>query len=210
MLDMSQTIAPKSDQLNADDLIGGDRTIIITKVTGCEDPQQPVSVYYEGSNKPYKPCKSMRRVMVQAWGKLAAQYAGRSMTLFRDPEVMFGGMKVGGIRISHMSHITSPVSMPLTASKTKRAMYTVKVLQVLAAQKPNRTITEAVQYFGDALSVTELGARWKEVSQDWALYNADEQSQLTAAKDARKAALTAPPVETAPAFDDEPIIELED
>ena len=67
MVDMSQFVAPKSDQLNADDLIAGPRTIRIRGVRGTENPEQPVSVYFEGDDgKPYKPCKSMRRVMIAA------------------------------------------------------------------------------------------------------------------------------------------------
>lgn len=130
-MDMSQTIAPKSDQTNADDLIAGPRTITVTRVTGCPDtPEQPVAIFYAGDgNKPFKPCKSMRRVLVAAWGADASQYVGRSLTLYRDPEVMFGGMKVGGIRISHMSHLDRDMTMALTASKAQRKPYTVRVLK---------------------------------------------------------------------------------
>jgi hypothetical protein len=131
MSNLMQAIAPKSDQLNADDLIGTEKTITITEVRVQDaGADQPVSIFYEGDNgKPYKPCKSMARVMVTAWGSDSAKYAGRSMTLFRDPNVTFGGMKVGGIRISHMSHIDRDLVMALTHSKGKRAMYTVKPLR---------------------------------------------------------------------------------
>ena len=131
MTDISTTIAPKSDQLNADDLIAGPRSITVTKVTAAEStPEQPVSIFYEGDNgKPYKPCKSMRRLLVFAWGKDGQQYKGRRMTLFLDPEVKFGGIKVGGIRISHLSHIDGPLSLALTASKGKRAPYNVEPLR---------------------------------------------------------------------------------
>ena len=131
MSDLMQAIAPKSDQLNADDLIGTEKTITITEVRVQDaGADQPVSIFYAGDNgKPYKTCKSMARVMVQAWGSDSAKYAGRSMTLFRDPNVTFGGMKVGGIRISQMSHIDRDLVMALTASKGKRAMYTVKPLR---------------------------------------------------------------------------------
>lgn len=65
MTDLSQTIAPKSDQLNADDLIGGPRTIKVTRVSAMKEPDQPIAIYFEGDNgKPYKPGKSMRRVLV--------------------------------------------------------------------------------------------------------------------------------------------------
>src|SRR5690348_5899593 len=104
---MSAFCAPKSDQLNSDDLISGPRTITITRVSANEgSPEQPISISFEGDDqKPYKPCKSMRRVMVHIWGPDASQYVGRSMTIYRDPKVQFGGMAVGGIRISHMTDI---------------------------------------------------------------------------------------------------------
>lgn len=131
MTDLSQTIAPKSDQLNADDLISGARTITVTKVSASpSSPEQPVSIFFEGDNgKPFKPCKSMRRVLVQVWGKDGNTYAGRSMTLYRDPAVLFGGIAVGGIRISHMTNIDEPRTMALTASKASRKPFTVKPLK---------------------------------------------------------------------------------
>lgn len=127
---MLDTIVPKSDQLNADDLIGGTRTITLTKVhlTGEE---QPVALHFEGDNgKPYKPGKSMRRVLVQLWGPDANAYAGRSMTLFRDDKVMFGGVAVGGIRISHMTHIDRDITIALTTTRANRKPFTVRPLKV--------------------------------------------------------------------------------
>jgi len=130
-MDMSKTIIPKSDQLNADDLIAGPRTVTITGVRGTETAEQPVAINFQGDDgKPYKPCKSMRRVMVHVWGPDAKQYIGRSMTLYCDPGVQFGGMRVGGIRISHMSHMNGPMTMALTATRAKRAPFTVQPLVV--------------------------------------------------------------------------------
>jgi hypothetical protein len=128
MNDMGATIVPKSDQLNADDLIAGPRTIQITGVTITQG-EQPVSIHFEGDNgKPYKACKSMCRVMVNAWGADSKKYAGRSMTLFREPTVKWGGMEVGGIRISHMSHIDSKLTMALTMTRANKKPYTVTPL----------------------------------------------------------------------------------
>lgn len=131
MTDLSQTIAPRSDQLNSDDLIGGPRTITITKVSACPDSaEQPIAVSFEGDGgKPYKPCKSMRRVLVQAWGADGAAFVGRRLTLYRDPKVKFGGMEVGGIRISHMSHIDREMVMALTETRAKRTPYKVRPLK---------------------------------------------------------------------------------
>lgn len=131
MTDVSKTIAPKSDQLNADDLIGhATMTIKVMKVSLMAG-EQPIAIGYEGDNgKPFKPCKSMRRVLVQIWGSDGAAYVGRSMTLYRDEKVKFGGADVGGIRISHLSHIDAPVTLALTASKAVRKPYVVKPLKV--------------------------------------------------------------------------------
>ncbi len=127
--DMKSVIIPKSDQLNADDLIAGNITIKITGVTIRGGQEQPISVHYEGDNgKPYKPCKSMCRVMVTAWGPDSKKYVGRSMTLYRDPKVKWAGMDVGGIRISHMSDIDETMTMALTVTRSNRKPFTVKPL----------------------------------------------------------------------------------
>jgi hypothetical protein len=140
MTDLSQTIIPKSDQLNADDFDTGPKTITITRVSPHNGDNQPINVFYEGDNgKPYRPCKSMRRVMVHAWGIDGNAYAGRSMTLYRDPEVTFGANKTGGIRISHMSHIDRDMSIILTSSKTRRAPYQLKVLRVTQPNTSNQS-----------------------------------------------------------------------
>jgi len=133
-LDMLATVTPKSDQINYDDLIGGARTIKITKVTGGNDAQQPVNFHFEGDNgKPYRPCKSMRRVVIHVWGAKASDYVGRLMTIYGDPTVKFGGMEVGGIRISHMSHMKAEMKMALTATKGSKKLYTVKPLEIKEA-----------------------------------------------------------------------------
>ncbi len=131
MTDLGTTIAPKSDQLNADDLLVEPKTIRITKVSA--DPgskEQPIAIYYDGDNgKPYKPCKSMRRVLVQVWGRKGDDYVGRRLTLYRDPSVLFGGVAVGGIRISHMSDIDRRMELILTASRASRKPFTVDPIE---------------------------------------------------------------------------------
>lgn len=140
MNDMASAIIPKSDQLNSDDLISGPITIKITGVTIKGGQEQPVSIHYEGDNgKPYKSCKSMNRVIVTAWGADSKNYVGRSMTLYRDPSVKWAGMEVGGIRISHMSHIDSAMTMALTMTKQNRKPFTVRPLQPSSAPQPTTT-----------------------------------------------------------------------
>ena len=138
MTTMLETVVPKSDQLNADDLMGGQtKTIKITNVSIAMG-EQPVSIHYEGDNgKPYKPGKSMRRVLIHCWGADANKYVGRSLTLYRDDKVKFGGADVGGIRISHMSDIPDQVTIALTATRAQRKPFTVKPL--IAGSSKGRT-----------------------------------------------------------------------
>lgn len=160
MSDMRKAIVPKSDQLNTDDLISGARTIVVTKVAIKDSAEQPVSIFFDGDNgKPYKPCKSMSRVLVEVWGPDANKYIGRSMTLYRDPEVTWAGMKVGGIRISHVSELKEAKTLALTATKQTRKPFTVKPLSTTSA--PSKPADTAIKKAGDevaALGVAEYTA----------------------------------------------------
>jgi len=179
MNDMSAAIVPKSDQLNSDDLISGPITIRISEVTIRAGQEQPVSLHYVGDNgKPYKPCKSMSRVLVFAWGPDASLYKDRSLTLYRDPSVKWGGQDVGGIRISHMSDIPEPLTMALTATKGSRKPFRVLPL-VVEAETDWKAAIEAVQ------TVKELGELWERIPASKA------KTALAGLKDSRKIALTA-------------------
>ena len=130
-LDLTSTIIPKSDQLNSDDLIGGTRTIRISAVATGGSPEQPVSLVYESEpGRPYKPCKSMRRVLVSMWGADGTAYVGRRLTLYRDPAVKWAGEPVGGIRISHASDITETVCIALTETRGRRKPFRVEPMAV--------------------------------------------------------------------------------
>ena len=129
-MNISKTITPKSDQLNADDLIGGAMTIKIRDVKVLDSEIQPLQIYFEGdNNKPYKPSKGMRRVLIQLWGVEGDNFIGKSLMLYRDENVKFGGDSVGGIRISHASHINEPTRVLETVSKGKRRPITINVLK---------------------------------------------------------------------------------
>lgn len=168
MVDMTTTILAKSDQLNADDLLGRTLTVTVTNVSLLAG-EQPISINYEGDNgKPFRPCKSMRRVLVNVWGSDGTKYIGKRMTLFRDEKVSFGGAAVGGTRISHMSGIDKPVTMSLTAAKNSKKPYTVKPLEghapIAEPIKEEPVNTEQLLTDGKAaanLGSGELGKWWK-------------------------------------------------
>ena len=126
-MDITDTLAPKSDQLDAVDLLGGPRTFTIEKVTQG-NAEQPVQVHLAEFPRVWRPGKSMRRVLAACWGAQATEWTGRRLTLYCDPSVVFGGLAVGGTRISHMSHIDAPKKMPLLVAKGKSAVFTVQPL----------------------------------------------------------------------------------
>jgi phage host-nuclease inhibitor protein Gam len=128
MNDMTPVIVPRSDQISSDDFIAGSRTYTIEGVSITPGTEQPVQIKLVNEDRVWKPCKSVSRVLVAAWGPDASAYTGRSVTLYRDPHVKWGGMEVGGIRISHMSHIERDMLIQLTATKGKRAPTVIKPL----------------------------------------------------------------------------------
>lgn len=126
-MDMTESIAPKSDQLDAVDLLSGPRTFTIEKVSE-HNSEQPFNFHLAEFPRVWRPGKSMRRVIVAAWGPDATKYAGQRVTLFCDGSVQFGGDVVGGTRISHMSGIDKPLKVPLLVKRGKSALFTVQPL----------------------------------------------------------------------------------
>ncbi len=131
MSDMSSVIEPKVDQLTADHLLGGPRTLRITDVAIRPGTEQPVTISYADDNGlPWRPCKSMSRVLVKAWGPDANTYKGRCVTVYRDDKVKWGGLEVGGIRISHLTHIERDLVLALTEKKGSKKPFIVKPLKI--------------------------------------------------------------------------------
>ena len=104
-MDLTETIEPNSQQVNSDDFMAGEQTVTITGVE-AGNAEQPVFIHLaEFEGRTYRPSKSMRRVLVSAWGPNSAAYVGRKLTLFRDPTIRFGSAEVGGIVIGLGSRI---------------------------------------------------------------------------------------------------------
>jgi len=129
-MDISDTLAPKSDQLDAVDLLGGPQTFTITEVTKG-NAEQPVNIHLAEFPRVWRPGKSMRRVLASCWGTDASAWVGRRVTLYCDESVTFGNDVVGGTRISHLSHIDKRKSVPLLIKRGKSATFTVDPLPEL-------------------------------------------------------------------------------
>ena len=153
-MDMTASIAPKTDQINNVDFIKtGPITVTISRVTEGPD-EQPFNFHMkETPGRAYRPSKSMRNMMVAAWGSDPEAYVGHSLTLYRNPATKFGREQTGGIEISHMSHIDKPITRPLTVSRGQRRSFTIKPL---AAPAPRDWLTEAAQ-LTDPAALNRLG-----------------------------------------------------
>jgi hypothetical protein len=128
--DLRSTIIPRSDQLNSEQLLGGPMVITVTEVRAGGGEEQPVSIFHNVyPDRPYKPCKTMRKVLILAWGPDGTKWQGKSMELYCEPSVKFGGEVVGGIRISRLSDIPRDIKVSLTATKGRKAMHEIKPLE---------------------------------------------------------------------------------
>ncbi len=160
---LSDTIVPNSNQLNADQLLGASMTIRVTGVKRGSGDDQPVIVNYEGDNgRPWKPCKSMRKVLIFAWGEDGSQWAGRMATLYNRKDVKFGGIEVGGIRISHLSHIKADIALSLNSTRGKKEPLVVKKLDATDPVQESRVKMDAAARGG----MESLKTAWAAIPAD--------------------------------------------
>jgi len=148
------SIVAKSNQLNADDLITGPITVEITGVTRG-DKEQPVTVAISGGHQPYKPCKTMRRVLIAVYSDDPKLWIGQRMTLFCDPSVVFGGVRVGGVRISHLSGLAETKTFMLTKTRGKKEAVTVHPIAAISPED-QKYIAAATEELNAAESLEEL------------------------------------------------------
>ena len=176
---LRKSIEAKSDQLNADDLIAGPITVKITGVRRGKTPEQPIAIELDGNKeKPYLPCKGMRRLLIAAWTDDPKTWVGKRMTLYRNPDVMYGGVKLGGIEISSMSDIPPELQIMRTVRRGVKTPLTIKRLADEPAKKteqpkpapPTELTADDAAYLADvkievetAQSVGDLTAIYKMV-----------------------------------------------
>ena len=130
-MSLRDTIIPKSDQLNYDDVASAPITATVTGMAAGSNEQPVIVKVSDSDGKPlrdYKPCKSMRRLLIAVWGDKGKDWMGKRLTMVGDDTVKFGGVAVGGIRVSHVSGIDKPMSIMLTTTRSKRKAYVVQPL----------------------------------------------------------------------------------
>lgn len=105
-MDITQALAPQSDQIDAVELVEP-RTFTIDTGSrlGKRDGKTVAEIRLVEVDRVWRPSKGMLDVLAACWGTKADQWVGRRVTVYNDPDVMFGKEKVGGVRISHLSDI---------------------------------------------------------------------------------------------------------
>jgi hypothetical protein len=203
-LDVTAAIKPKSDQLNADNLITGPRTIRIREVRIVQG-EQPIHVFFDGDDgKPWKPSKTSARCMATIWGSNAEGWVGLSLMIFLDPTVTWSGAAVGGIRISHMEGLDKPRSLMLTKTRGQKGAVVIKPLEMGGKDRAPVDVEAAKNGARDAA----LGG--KEGFSVWWKANADKRDAIASIMPAIKAIAAAadaaqlekqdsPPADEAPA-----------
>jgi hypothetical protein len=133
MADISDTLAPKSDQLDNIDLRGTEpRIFTVTQVDVKPGAEQPVTVHLAEFPRPWKPGKNMRRVLAHCWGRESDNWVGKRVELFSDERVKFGNETPGGTRLSRLSDIDGPKSAPVMLSQGRAGVYKVVPLPDLS------------------------------------------------------------------------------
>ena len=188
-MDISRTIEADSTQVNAADLTGSSRIVTITGVGSGPDSKQPVNIQLaEFPGRSFRPCKSMRRILVHAWGPDAKTYVGRRMELFNDESVKWGGRAVGGVRIKALSDIPSRFEKTLQESQKTYVTYVIEKLPDEPSPISAEAVAEFDQRIAGASTVDELKSVWDELKE---LNLGSHRAALLSAITARKAEVEA-------------------
>lgn len=134
---MKVEIKKNTDQLNYEDFLGGvTRIVTIAKVEkGRKEAQYDIAI--EGDDRYWRPPATILKLLKLAYGDEGADWVGKRAMLYGDPEVKMKGVKVGGIRVSHLSHLDGPLKAPLTVTRGQTADFTILPLPDAPAALPS-------------------------------------------------------------------------
>jgi hypothetical protein len=100
----------------------------------------------------------MLDVLARCWGADAKQWVGRKVTLYNDPDVMFGKDRVGGVRVSHLSHIDGTQTVNIRASGRGRSPKPWKVEPLPDAPADTSQVPAAVTAINNAATLDALNS----------------------------------------------------
>lgn len=150
--DIGPYLSGKADHLTAADLLGGPRVVRVLDVVRSLEDERPVEIRIDGDLMPWRPCLTMRRLLAACWGGRPVEWIGRSMELFTDPGVMYGGERVGGVRVRALTDIPEAgMAVNLQERRGKKRAHRVECLRVErpAAPEPRPISPELAQLLTD-------------------------------------------------------------
>lgn len=158
-VDIRAATKPKSDQLNYETFLTGPQTFTVSKVTQG-DRDHPVFIHMnECPATPYKPSKGMLKCIAQpdGWGDKSSQWVGKSITLYGDPTVIYGGVEVGGIKVAELSDINGDYETLISARRGVRKPHLIKkiVIQMYDDQKFVANLTAWLKLIADGKATTD-------------------------------------------------------
>ena len=158
-VDIRAATKPKSDQLNYETFLTGPQTFTVSKVTPG-DRDHPVFIHMnECPATPYKPSKGMLKCIAQpdGWGDKSSQWVGKSITLYGDPTVIYGGVEVGGIKVAALSDINCDYETLISARRGVRKPHLIKkiVIQMYDEQKFVANLPAWLKLIADGKATTD-------------------------------------------------------
>lgn len=134
--ELIETAQARSDQINSDDLINTHVDVTIKAVQRGPTKEQALQIALEETEKFYRPSKTFRRALIGCFGDEPSKWIGQRIRLIRNPDTTFGGVKVGGIEVSHAS-IKAPIVLMLSTKRGKKSAVSIDVMPpVPQVQKP--------------------------------------------------------------------------
>lgn len=204
--DFLQTTQAKSDQINAADLLGGPLVCQITDIQMTGSADQPISIFVDAHPQPWKPSKTSRRVLAACWADTdPSEWVGRFVVLYNDPSVMWAGKAEGGIRCSHLSHISERKTIMVNATRGKKAAQIVEPYYAQSEAAPIQPVFWPEDAFEKQFKNAEPKLVSGEKSADDIIGALEKKAPLTEGQKAR--IRRAKPVETEPVLEEPPQLE---
>ncbi|MET0887723.1 MAG: hypothetical protein ABWX92_14880 [Mycetocola sp.] len=132
MPDITDTLKADSTQLNAIDFPPGtSRTYTVESVRvvpSAKDRPVNIRLAEDPDGREFRPSKGMRRILAACWTPDSDKWVGKRLTIYADPSVRYAGKSIGGLKVSHVSHIDAAKKLPLRESESVTTIHTVQPL----------------------------------------------------------------------------------
>lgn len=176
MSDISHLIVAKSDRLNAVDIINAPKLITITSVD-VPLKEGPITVHFEGENgRPWIiGNKTVPRILGKLWGNKSEKWIGHSVEVHYDPDVIYAGEQVGGIRPHAATGIDTTQIIKLKEKRgPKGKVFEIQPLKIQAGSAKPATVEFSMDAYEKAVAkilsesktADELTERWDRMA-DW-------------------------------------------